>query len=139
MCTAQFPGLTQYHFLFMSQLCSCQLQSKFLPSFHRKPFWTANVHYFLAFSIAKCEIKSHTQQQNNTQQNNDLFLFIQLKKIPMPNCFFFYSLNSGQSISHIPNHMHVAHQCNSSDAQASVQIGSWSFYGVPQFLKKAGN
>ena len=35
--------------------------------------------------------------------------------------------------------MHFAHQWNSSDAQASVQIGSWSFNGVPQFLKKAGN
>ena len=34
---------------------------------------------------------------------------------------------SGHSTARI---MHVAHQRNSSDAQAGVQIGSWSFYGV---------
>ena len=36
------------------------------------------------------------------------------------------------------HHARRTQQWNSSDAQAGIQIGSWSFYGVPQFLKKGG-
>ena len=36
----------------------------------------------------------------------------------------------------IAHHAQHAHQLNTSDALVGVQIGSWCFYGVPNFLKE---
>ena len=55
------PWSTRYHFLFILQLFLCQLQSNFLPSFHRKPWLMGIFHDFLAANRAKYEIKSHLQ------------------------------------------------------------------------------
>ena len=50
------------------------------------------------------------------------------QKSQRPTEFCFWPIN-------VAHHARRAHQLNSSVAQAGIKIGSWSFYGVLQFLK----